>query len=446
MKNYIDLDRRHIWHPFTQAEGSIDPICIVRAAGNKLFDAEGREYLDMISSWWVNIHGHAHPKIASAIAAQAMELEQVIFADFTHPPAIELAQNLIKHLKRNNPSELNRVFFSDNGSTAVEVALKQSMHYWKNMGRADKTGFIAFDGAYHGDTVGAMAVGRKSGFFESYKELLFNVTTIPFPETWIGDTTVEEREQASLNRFKSILDQNAEKLAAVIIEPLVQGAAGMRICRPEFIRSVIAMAREHELLAIFDEVMTGFGRTGTFCAYEQCGAIPDILCLSKGLTGGFIPLSLTISSEKIYDAFRGANFDRALAHGHSFTANPIACAAANASLSLFKSENTMAKIALIAGYHKSHFTALAQFPNVKNIRCMGVIAALDLDVDATYGGKLSQDMKLFFLNRGLLIRPIGNSIYILPPYCTTEPELQKAYNGIGEVAMAFGKSAIPLVA
>ncbi|TAH35634.1 MAG: adenosylmethionine--8-amino-7-oxononanoate transaminase [Alphaproteobacteria bacterium] len=446
MKNYSDLDKRHIWHPYTQASSAFDSICIAKASGNKLFDVEGREYLDMVSSWWVNIHGHAHPKIVSAIAAQASELDHVIFADFTHAPAAELAAQLVKSLHRATTGQLNRVFYSESGSSAVEIALKQTLHYWKNVGKAYRTGLIAFDGGYHGDTVGAMSVGRKSGFFEPYAEFLFDVETVPFPHTWPGDEKIEQKEKKSLEALQKILATRGREIGAIIFEPLVQGASGMRMCRPEFVAHAAQMARDYGLLIIFDEVMTGFGRTGTFCAYEQCGVVPDILCLAKGLTGGFLPLAVTICDEKIYDAFKGAGFDRALAHGHSYTANPIACAAALASLSLFKTENTLQKIEMIQACHQKQFMPLAAHSSARHCRILGTIAAVDLDMDTDYGSKLSRDMRLFFLNRGILIRPLGQTIYILPPYCTTAEELQKSYDVVSEALTVFGRSAIPEVA
>ncbi len=446
MKNYVLSDKMHIWHPFTQAQTAPDPVCIVRGQGHVLFDADGKRYLDLISSWWVNVHGHAHPKIAAAIAAQAMELEHTIFADFTHKPAVDLAENLVKTLKRGKAGQLNRVFFSDNGSSAVEVGLKQALQYWKNNGKPQRNGFLAFDGAYHGDTVGAMSVGRSSRFFDSYKEFLFDVSAIPFPQTWPGDPDVEFKEKQSLAALESLLTQQGKNLAAIIVEPLVQGASGMRMCRPEFMQRAMRMAQDAGLLVIFDEVMTGFGRTGSFCAYEQCGVTPDILCLAKGLTGGFMPMSVTVCDEKIFDAFKGAGFDRALAHGHSYTANPLACAAANASLALFKTENSLQKSAAIGDWHRTQFMNLSGHPGAHNCRVTGSIAAIDIDMDMSYGGKLSLDLKLFFLNRGFMIRPIGQTIYLMPPYCTDIADLQSAYDVIDEALTAFGKSAIPSAA
>lgn len=446
MKNYIDLDKQYLWHPYTQAQNASDPICITRAEGSKLFDQDGREYLDMISSWWVNVHGHAHPKIAAAIAAQARDLEQVIFADFTHPPAAEFAASLVKTLKRDKTTELSRVFFSDSGSAAVEVAVKQALHYWRNLDKPQRRRFIAFDGGYHGDTVGAMSLGKQSGFFTAYSDLLFDVIGVPFAATWLNDAAVEEKEQAALAALEAVLNEQGHNCAAIIMEPLVQGAAGMRVCRPHFIKACADLARQHGVLVIFDEVMTGFGRTGTFCAYEHCGVVPDILCLAKGLSGGFLPLSATISAEKIYQAFMGTDFSRALAHGHSYGANPIACAAGIASISLFKSENSIERIKAIESVHHNAFEKLSKHPSVLRPRYIGSIAAFDLDVDSNYGSKISQDIKMFFLNRGVLIRPIGNSIYLMPPYCVTAAELKQAYEAISESLSVFGRSAMPLVA
>ncbi len=439
------MDARHIWHPFTQAKGSLDPICIVKAEGNKLYDHAGKTYLDMISSWWVNLHGHAHPKIASAIAEQAQKLEQVIFADFTHPPALELTKKLHAALPRENPRELNRFFFSDNGSTAVESAIKMALHYWRNKDQPQRRKFIALEGAYHGDTVGAMSVGMKSGFFDAYKSLCFDVLTIPFPAIWHGDKTAAEKEKQALSQLKNLLSQHDGEIAGFIFEPMVLGAAGMKMCGGDFIRDCANLARQSKALVIFDEVMTGFGRTGSLFAYEQCKITPDILCLAKGLSGGFLPLAVTVAHEDIYEAFLGDGFGKALAHGHSYTANPMACAAAIASMDLLLDEESAAQREAIKKSHQNFIDA-GPYANLEKLRVKGTILAADISGQSVYGGKLSQDLKLFFLNRGLLIRPIGNTLYILPPYCTTEQELKDAYHAIVEAGEIFGDTAISLVA
>lgn len=429
-----NLDRQHVWHPFTQAQTAPDPIPITSAKGIRLYAEDGREFLDLISSWWVNLHGHAHPTIAAAIAKQAHTLEQVIFAGFTHQPAAQLAHELVQRL----PAGLTRVFFSDDGSTAVEVALKMALQYWRNQGEAQRTRFLAFEGGYHGDTVGAMSVGRGSDFFSTYGSMLFEVGLLPYPQTWDGDADVVSKEQAALAVLDAYLAQHGETLAGVIIEPLVQGAAGMRMCRPEFLQQLAAKLRAAGILLIFDEVMTGFGRTGAMFAAIKAQVMPDLICLSKGLTAGFLPMSVTVASEAIYAAFLGENFDRALIHGHSFTANPLGCAAALASLQVFEDEQTLAKLPQIEAWHRQGLAQLAGHPAVQHVRVTGTIAAFDVvTADAGYTSAVGAKLKAFFHERGLLLRPLGNVVYLLPPYCVTQDELALAYQTIGEALIGY---------
>ncbi|MBF0624301.1 MAG: adenosylmethionine--8-amino-7-oxononanoate transaminase [Magnetococcales bacterium] len=422
------LDRRHVWHPFTQEKTTPSPIPVVAAEGATLHGADGRKYLDLISSWWVTIHGHTHPAIVRAIADQAARLEQVIFAGFTHEPAVRLASRLAARL----PGGLSRVFFSDNGSTAVEVALKMACQYWLNRGQR-RSRFLAFEGGYHGDTVGAMSAGRTSGFFDAFETMLFHVDMLPYPATWMGDGEVEDKEAAVLTALNRYLDRNGPDCAGVIIEPLVQGASGMRMCRPEFLRGLAAKLKQSGIPLIFDEVMTGFGRTGALFACHKAGVAPDIICLSKGLTGGFMPLSVTVCREEIYQAFLGDGFDQAFAHGHSFTANPLGCAAALASLELFEKEKTLARVVAIERIHRGRVLELMSHPRVHRGRIHGSIAAVNIrDGKEEYASETSQRLKAFFLEKGLLIRPLGNVIYLLPPYCITEAELHRAWNVIEE--------------
>jgi adenosylmethionine-8-amino-7-oxononanoate aminotransferase len=429
MPSIVALDRRHVWHPFTQEQTAPDPIEIVSARGICLHTADGREFLDLISSWWVNLHGHAHPTIAAAIAGQAQTLEQVIFAGFTHQPAVQLASELVKRL----PDGLSRVFFSDDGSTAVEVALKMALQYWRNQGETQRSRFLAFEGGYHGDTVGAMSVGKGSEFFGTYGSLLFEVGLLPYPETWDGDADVEAKEQAALARLDDYLDRYGATLAGVIIEPLVQGAAGMRMCRPEFLQQLAAKLKQAGILLIFDEVMTGFGRTGALFASLKAQVTPDIICLSKGITGGFLPLSVTVVREAIYAAFLGETFDRALVHGHSFTANPLGCAAGLASLQVFEEEQTLTKLPQIEAWHRQELAKLAGHPLVQHSRVTGTIAAFNVEAkDSGYTSTVGSTLKQFFHERGLLLRPLGNVLYLLPPYCITESELRHTYVVIGE--------------
>ncbi|MBF0368472.1 MAG: adenosylmethionine--8-amino-7-oxononanoate transaminase [Magnetococcales bacterium] len=422
----VALDRRHVWHPFTQERTASDPIPISHARGTVLHTTDGREYLDLISSWWVITHGHGHPAIAQAIGEQAKRLEQVIFAGFTHEPAVRLAEGLIARL----PEGLNRVFYSDNGSTSVEVALKMSCQYWQNRGEARKR-FLAFEGGYHGDTVGAMSMGQTSGFFDAFRNMLFPVDTLPYPTTWEGDERIEQKEKASLAAVAEYLSRHGSACAAVLLEPLIQGAGGMRMCRPGYLAKLAALVKEAGVLLIFDEVMTGFGRTGALFACEKAGVIPDIICLSKGLTAGFMPLSATVCQERIYEAFLGEGFDRAFTHGHSFTANPLGCAAAVASLALFETEKTLQRVARIEEIHRQRLAALSRFPKARQRRVTGVVAALDVAAgDPGYQSKVGPWLKHFFLEQGLLLRPLGNVVYLLPPYCITEAELHRAWDGV----------------
>ncbi|MDH3580311.1 MAG: adenosylmethionine--8-amino-7-oxononanoate transaminase [Hyphomicrobiales bacterium] len=427
MSEFLDIDKRHIWHPFTQHATERDPVVVTRARAASLFDEEGNEILDLISSWWTCIHGHAHPAIVETIANQAGELEHVMFAGFTHPPAAKLAQALATAL----PGDLNRVFFSDNGSTAVEVALKLAYQYHRNAGDAARTEFFAFEGGYHGDTLGAMSLGRGSGFFTLFEGLMCPVHAIPYAPIWEGDEGIESREKKALQAFAKALENHGQTAAALIIEPLMQGAGGFRFCRPEFVQSLSAMAQEAGLLVIFDEVATGFGRTGALFACEKAGVVPDVICLSKGLTAGAMPMSVTVARDSVYDAFLSETFDTALAHGHSFTANPLACAVALRSLTLFDEENTLTKIAHIEARHKEQLTALAAHPRAEHPRAMGSMLAFELaGAEGHYKTADGERLRDWYLNNGLNIRPLGPTVYLMPPYCITDDELTRAYAGL----------------
>lgn len=420
-------DKSIIWHPFTQHHTAPDVIPIVKGEGAYVYDETGKSYLDLISSWWVNLHGHGHPKIAKSIYDQALKLEHVIFAGFTHEPAVTLCEGLQQVL----PPSLNRFFFSDNGSTAIEVALKMAYQYWWNKGERQRTLFLSFDEAYHGDTFGAMAVGKKSGFHTAFEDLFFQVLTLPYPETWQDDVDRDAKENEALSALESHLVKSADHIAAFIAEPLVQGAAGMRMCRPEFIQQVIDKVRAHGILIIFDEVMTGFGRTGTTFALEQVNRTPDFLCVSKGITGGFLPLSLTITSDKIYQAFLSDQWDKAFAHGHSYTANPLACAAATTSLQLLTSPDCQANITAMIKAHKDGLILLKEScPHLSRFRQQGTIAAFDLSQPATPA------LRQKFLDHGLLIRPLSKTVYLLPPYCVDAAELRNVYVQLRDILTA----------
>ncbi len=421
-----ERDKRIIWHPFTQEKTAPEVISIKRAQGCYLYDENDKAYLDLISSWWVNLHGHAHPEIAKSIYEQAKTLEHVIFAGFTHEPAVNLCEGLQTIL----PTDLCKFFFSDNGSTAIEVALKMAYQYWRNLGVHEKTTFLSFDGGYHGDTFGAMSVGAKSGFHNQFKDLLFNVLSVPYPDTWDGDEEVDLKEQKAINVLRRYLDEHHHKIAAIILEPLIQGASGMRICRPRFIKTVIDLVRQNGILVIFDEIMTGFGRTGTYFALEQLAIIPDFLCISKGITGGFLPLALTITTNKVYNAFLGDDFSSAFAHGHSYTANPLACSAAFTSLRLLKSSECQNDIKNLNRMHKKGIESLKlECPKIEKTRIIGTIAAFDLKNSV----QSLPSLKKRFFKQGMLLRPLGNTVYLLPPYCITKEEVELVYNKIANV-------------
>ena len=331
-----------------------------------------------------------------------------------------------------NAGDLNRVFFSDDGSTSVEVALKIAYQYWANRGEKRRRVFISFDGGYHGDTLGAMSLGRGSGFFNLFRWLMCQVAVLPFPYTFEGDEAAEDRERGALTALKDRLWNGTHDVAALIIEPLLQGAGGMRFCRPEFLKSLVETAQEAGILVIFDEVATGFGRTGTMFAMEQAGVVPDLVCLSKGLTAGYMPMAVTVAKEAVFETFLGETFDRALPHGHSFTANPLACAVALRSLQLFEEEATLDRIAKIEAQHRDMLAVLKSRDDVIRPRVRGSLLAIELKGETGYQSPKSRALSAWFLEKGLNIRPLGATVYLMPPYCITEAELARAYSGLIE--------------
>jgi len=422
-----ECDRRYLWHPFTQAATHAAPLLAESARGIRIRDADGKEYLDMVSSWWVNLHGHGHPLIAKAIADQAAKLEQVIFAEFTHRPAISLAARVAGLL----PGDLERVFYSDDGSTAVEAALKIALQYWRNVGKP-RTAFVGFDGGYHGDTVGAMSVGRTSGFFDMWQDMLFPARIAPFPATWDGDPEVEAKEAHALTVLGNLLDDG--QAAAVIVEPLIQGASGMRMCRPEFLQQAEKLIRASGALLILDEVMTGFGRTGPVFACGKAAIQPDLICLSKGLTGGFLPMAITVARPFIFEAFLGQDISRAFMHGHSYTANPLGCAAGLASLDLLLAPECTQARAAIETVHRQSLDRLAAMGLIQRPRLHGTVAAFDVpNPSNSPEGVIGSRLKRKFRTRGLVIRPLGKVVYLLPPYCITTDELSFAWGEIEDV-------------
>lgn len=419
---------KNIWHPFTIIKGTPEPLKVTSGSGAYITLEDGRTVLDCISSWWVNLHGHSQPDIAKAIYEQAQKLEHVIFAGFTHDPAEELAELITSKLPKN----LNKMFYSDNGSTAVEVAMKMAYQYWKNLGEYRKT-FICFEGAYHGDTLGAMSAGERSIFSEVFKELMFDVEVLPFPETWIGDPERAAKEDAIIEQLESLLDENPDKYAGILLEPLVQGAGGMRMCSEEFLQKLHWVNRQFEVLLIFDEVMTGFGRTGDYFACLKSQVEPDIICLSKGITGGFMPLSATVCSDDIYESFNSDEPIKTFWHGHSYTGNPLGCAAGVASWKLLvENDHSFKEMEEI---HLQNFERLKDIPNLKNFRVKGTIAAMDIiNTDGEgYLNPIAQEIKKNSLDLGYLIRPLGNVVYLMPPYCVSKEELDSIYDAIIEL-------------
>lgn len=415
---------KNLWHPFTILKNAPDPLKVKSGKGAWLTLKDGREVLDAISSWWVNLHGHAHPEIADAIYEQANTLEHVIFAGFTHDPAEQLAEMLIQKLPRN----LNRVFYSDNGSTAVEAGMKIGYQYWKNKGENRNT-FICFEGAYHGDTFGAMSAGERSVFTDVFKELLFDVEVLPFPDTWMGDKEHSQKEDEVIESLEALLSENPEKYVGILMEPLVQGAGGMRMCSEEFLQKLHWVNRQFGVLLIFDEVMTGFGRTGDYFACRKAQVEPDIICLSKGITGGFMPLAATVCTNDIYETFNSADPIKTFWHGHSYTANPLGCAAGIASMKILEKEEAFKKMEAI---HAKEISRLKSHPKLEHFRIMGTIAAMDIknNEESGYFNSASIKIKKESVNHGVLLRPLGNVLYLMPPYCTSEEELEQMYSTI----------------
>ena len=409
---------KYIWHPFTQMKTAAPPVQISRAKDCTLYAEDGTQYIDAIASWWVNIHGHCNEYIAGKIAAQAQTLEHVIFAGFTHTPAIELAKTLIHIL----PDHFAKVFFSDDGSTCVEVALKMAIQYWHNQGINHKTKIIAFKNAYHGDTFGAMSVAERNAFNAAFNNYLFEVIHIPIPTN---------ENIATLKLQLSTIAAHGD-VAAFIFEPLVQGAAGMLMYEPAHLDELLTIAKEKNILCIADEVMTGFGRTGKNFAIEYLQQQPDIICLSKGITGGFMPLGVTVCTQQIFDVFYADETAKTFFHGHSYTANPLACAAANASMELLIANKCQQQIQQISARHTAFAQSIQQHIFIKEVRQRGTILAIELNTaeNSSYFNSIQSAAYNYFMSNGIFLRPLGNIIYVMPPYCITEDELEKVYEVI----------------
>lgn len=422
MKDWIENDRKSVWHPFTAVNEDTINIPIEKGEGCWLIDANGNRYLDAISSWWVNLHGHSNPYIAERVSEQVSKLEHVMFAGFTHQPAVDLATRILDKM----PKQFTKVFYSDNGSTAVEVALKMAFQYWFNQG-APRRKVVALEDAYHGDTFGAMAVGGRGVFSKPFDPFLFEVEFIPAP--------VPGKEEESLAKLSEIIDN--EDVASFIYEPLVQGTAGMMVYSADVLDKMISMCRAKGIIIIADEVMTGFGRTGSLFAMDQCKEKPDLIALSKGITGGFLPMGVTVCTDEMHKSFWAegeAGKLKTFLHGHSYTANPLACAAGCASLDLLEKEETWNNIQRIENQHLEFAKEAKQFNGVGAVRTKGTILAVEYKTGAQTGyfNSLRDRLYEFFLERGIILRPLGNIIYVIPPYCISEEELNLVYDAIRE--------------
>lgn len=426
---YKEKDKNYVWHPFTHQMLAKVPIHVERAEGVYYFDRDGNKYLDAISSWWVNLHGHCHPWISQKVSEQLFTLEHSMFSDFTHAPAVDLAARLLKHL----PSNQSKIFYSDNGSTAVEVGLKMALQYWHNQG-IPKTRFIAFENAYHGDTFGSMSVGARNVFNQAFENLLFQVEHIPLP----AKKNIRELKQ----HLADLLSRG--DIAGFIFEPLVQGAAGMLMYDAGLLDELIALCHDHKVIVIADEVMTGFGRTGRFFASGYLKNQPDIICLSKGLTGGYLPLGVTSCAAFIYDAYLSTDKTKTFFHGHSYTANPTACSAALASLDLMEQGTTWDQIRMIEKNHAAFCETIKHHFSLKEARVSGTIMAFELKTgDGTYYlHSMSETISTYFLERGILLRPLGNIFYLIPPYVITEQELQMIYQTIRDFLESLAEKKI----
>ena len=435
-----DRDRAHLWHPYTQMQTAPAPLPIVKGEGVYLYTEDGRRLLDGISSWWVTIHGHAHPRLNQALIEQANQLEHVMFAGCTHRPAVELAERLIEWL----PPGLTRVFYSDNGSTAVEVALKLAHQYWRNLGQPDRSTFLTLHYAYHGDTVGAMSVSEQSVFTDAFQPLLFRVRRADAPYCYRCPLGLERASCRidCLASLETALQELGASVAAVLVEPMLQAAGGMIVWPSEFLEGVRRLCDRYGTLMIADEVLTGFGRTGRMFASEHASVLPDIICLSKGLTAGYLPLGATVTTDAIYEAFLSDDRAKTFFHGHSFTANPLACAVAIASLDLFRELDVLARVARLESRLRAGLSKLADRPSVGDVRVIGGVGIVELVSDRNtrksdgYLDGIGPRLSAQFLDRGLLLRPLGNVVYFMPPYCITDDQVDWSLEQIAAVVTA----------
>jgi adenosylmethionine-8-amino-7-oxononanoate aminotransferase len=434
LKTLTERDRQVIWHPYTQHKNNLPPIPVAYGKGSLLFDDKGNSYIDAISSWWVTIHGHSHPYIAEKLYEQAQKLEHVIFTGFTHEPAVRLAERLLAIL----PGNFSKVFYSDNGSTAVEVAIKMAIQYWlnqdstsqegirsdkgpdetsgKSVGARPRSKILAFRNSYHGDTFGAMSVSERSVYTAAFSDYLFEVVFI--------DTPTKD----NIDELRGFITRQADEIACFIYEPLLQAAGGMHMYEAALMDELLETVSAHSILCIADEVLTGFGRTGSLFAGERLEHKADIICLSKGLTGGTMALGVTAVREKIFQAFLSDDKHRTLFHGHSFTANPLACAASLASLDLLEQEGTIARVQAIAARHRAFAAQIKPYTVVRNVRTLGPIIAFEINSGKDgYINAIGAVITEASMKNGIYLRPLGNTVYLMPPYCITEKELDQVY-------------------
>ena len=440
MENLIQQDLKYNWHPYTQMKDceSLPPLAIEKAEGIKLYDYDGKFYYDTISSWWCNIHGHNHPEIKRAIKEQVDKLEHVLFAGFTHKPAVELAERLA----RITPKNLTKVFYSDNGSTAIEVALKMSLQYWVNKGVEGKTKFLSLDMGYHGDTIGAMSVSGRSLFNKKFEPLFFESFKAPTPYCY-RCPCAREKDTCSLEclgEMERILKGNAEQISAIIIEPILMGAAGMIIYPQRYLRGVKELSDKYGVHLIADEIASGFGRTGKMFACEHAAIEPDFMCLSKGLTSGYLPLSATLTTEEVFQVFYDDyEKEKTFYHGHTYAANPVACAAAVRSIDLFDEENSLNRAQMINIMMESFLEVVSALPIVGDTRAIGAVGAIELVKDKNtkepFGAeeRIGLDVYRRALEANLILRPLGNIIYFFLPLSVTKDELEDIFQRAANV-------------
>lgn len=410
-----ERDKKHLWHPLTQHKTSPDTLAIVKAKGVKLWDENGKEYIDGISSWYTAMYGHCHPFITNKVAAQMQKLDQVVFSGFTHEPAIQLSEELIKILPKNQ----EKLFFSDNGSTSTEIGIKMALQYHFNLGN-DRKVMLAFEEGFHGDTFGAMSVSGLSVYNGAFEDHFLEVVRIPTPNG--------ENKKEVLQELENLIKENA--IAGFIYEPLVQGAAGMKMHDANGLNGVLKICRENGIIIVADEVMTGFGKTGKNFASEYIEEQPDIICMSKALTAGLLPMAITSCSMKIFNAFYDNDIAKGLFHGHTYTANPLACTAALAGIELLNSEEIQQNILKVIHAHSIFLEEIKDHPKVTNARQLGVILAFELNVAMERYGNLRNKLFKHFMESGVFLRPLGNTIYILAPYVISQEELQRIYDSI----------------